>query len=106
MEPLLFAYDDAGGMDMAYQVQYGVSRHDRSNGGVGKWIAMTLLVILVAGLLVAGQNMSWNWLLPGDPRITAAALETLRENLTAGETLSDAVTAFCREIIHGASLSY
>ena len=67
---------------------------------------MTLLVILVAGLLVAGQNMSWNWLLPGDPRITAAALETLRENLTAGETLSDAVTAFCREIIHGASLSY
>lgn len=92
---------------MAYQVQYGVSRHDRRRRGVRNWswIYLALAAILVVGSLVAGQNISWDWLLPGDPRITAAALETLRENLAAGETLSDAVTAFCREIIHGAGFA-
>jgi hypothetical protein len=41
-------------------------------------------------------------LLPGDPAVTAAALENMTEGLRSGESLLDAVTAFCREIIANA----
>ena len=42
------------------------------------------------------------WLLPGDPEITGAALQTLIDKLRDGEALGEAVTAFCREVIAGA----
>ena len=41
-------------------------------------------------------------LLPGDPEVTATALERLVETVSEGESIQTALTEFCREIIeHG-----
>lgn len=41
-------------------------------------------------------------LLPGDPEVTATALERLVEAVSEGEAIQTALTEFCREIIdHG-----
>ena len=42
-----------------------------------------------------------NWIYPGDAAVTKEALQNMASGLRAGIDLSDAVTAFCREIIHG-----
>ena len=92
---------------MAYKVQYGASRHDKVSRGVAlrRWVPLVLaVVLLLGGFLLMRQGASFDWLLPGDPRVTAVALEELRENLRAGEPLGESVTAFCREIIDGAAL--
>ena len=39
------------------------------------------------------------YLLPGDPAVTAAALENMAADLKAGQSVRDAITAFCAEII-------
>lgn len=57
-----------------------------------KWIVTGALLI---GLLAGG----WKLLLPGDPEITQAALGHLAEDIRSGESLSQAITAFCQEII-------
>ena len=93
---------------MSYKVHYGTSRHDgrTREAAVRKWIPLILLIaLLTGGFLLTRQGVSFDWLLPGDPGVTAAALENLRENLAAGEPLGEAVTAFCREIIDGAALA-
>ena len=40
--------------------------------------------------------------LPGNPEITAPAFEELMNALSNGASFSDAVTAFCREVIYSA----
>ena len=42
-----------------------------------------------------------NWIYPGDAAVTKEALQNMASELRTGMYLSDAVTAFCREIIHG-----
>ncbi|MBQ7340855.1 MAG: hypothetical protein IJW41_01635 [Oscillospiraceae bacterium] len=53
---------------------------------------------MAIGLLAGG----WKWLLPGDPDKTQAALATLTEDIRAGESLGQAITAFCQEIVDNA----
>ena len=92
---------------MSFRIQYGISRHEVNSRKTKfkKWLPFLLAVIfLVAGWLISLTEIRFDWLLPGDPEVTAAALESLRENLAAGESLGEAVTAFCREIINGAAL--
>ncbi len=43
-------------------------------------------------------------LIPGDPEVTTQAFETMIHSLCAGEEISEAVTAFCREILEHAQL--
>ena len=93
---------------MAYKIRYGVNRHDRKKRGVARRIWLPFLLaacLLVTVWLIEMKNISLDWLLPGDPEVTASALESLRENLAAGEPFGEAVTAFCREIINGAALA-
>ena len=44
-----------------------------------------------------------DYFLPGNPEVTKAAFFSFAEDLRSGLTFSDAVTAFCREIIENAS---
>ena len=94
---------------MSYRIEY------RSGGELRKsWkpkrpigrVAVVICVLsLVAGALaIKHTGLSWvkTVLLPGDPAVTAAALENMVENIRDGESLVDAVTAFCREIIENA----
>ena len=67
--------------------------------------AVLIILVLIAGALtikIVGLSWVQDVLLPGDPAVTAAALENMTEGLRSGESLLDAVTAFCREIIANA----
>ena len=59
------------------------------------WVSTGALLI---GLLAGG----WKLLLPGDPETTQTALTHLVEDIRAGESVSQAVTAFCQEIVDNA----
>ena len=93
---------------MGYKVQYGVNRHERRNRRalLRKWVIAILLdVILVTAWVMDMRGTLYEALLPGDPVVTASALENLRQDLASGEPLGEAVTAFCREVIDGAALA-
>ncbi len=67
--------------------------------------AVILVLLLVCGAIaVKSAGLDWvkEFLIPGDPEITAAALDTLVEDLRSGEGLAEAVRAFCQEIIDNA----
>ena len=65
-----------------------------------------LVAVLVAGAISVKQTgLKWvqTFLLPGDPTVTAAALEAFAQDLKDGESIRDAVTAFCQEIMEHAT---
>lgn len=94
---------------MAYQIRYGPVKRkaptDRRKKA-GCWLLVTLCAaVLLIGIQFSGIGKTiWNWILPGDAAVTGAALNTMVEEIRAGESVSDAVTAFCREIIENAKL--
>lgn len=100
-------YALSGGMAVAYQIRYGPVKGKAPADGRKK-AGRRLLAALCAAALLIGLPFSgigktiWNWLLPGDAAVTGAALNTMVEEIRAGESVSDAVTAFCREIIENA----
>ena len=70
-----------------------------------RFTAVGLVMMLVLGALaVKHTELPWvqKYLLPGDPAVTAAALEGMLADLKDGDSLKDAVTAFCREIVEHA----
>lgn len=89
---------------MAYRIEYdetGVKRQTVRNKRFPLlWI---LLFAVGTAMLIPGVRLAvWHWILPGDGAVTAAALGELVTDLRDGESLADAVSVFCREIIeHG-----
>lgn len=90
---------------MGYRLSYPSfgeeKRRIKQKSPLAAWGAALLVVVLVLGALaVKGRGLPWvqKYLLPGDPAVTAAALDGLLEDLREGSRLSDAITAFCREI--------
>ena len=85
---------------MGYRIVYGKQE---------KWKfpkKKTLLLVFAAMAMVvmlwpAGRNALREWMLPGDTEVTSQALQGLAADLSDGESLGDAVTAFCKEIIQG-----
>lgn len=61
--------------------------------------AFTLFVLLTGTFWPEGREALRDLLIPGDPEITAEAFSTLVTEVREGEDLSEAVAAFCREII-------
>lgn len=57
-----------------------------------------------AALAVVCLLFGTQWLLPGDPQVSSAALENMVDALRSGESLADAVTAFCQEIVANAKV--
>ena len=89
---------------MAYKIDYipvGKRQYLRKRKSPG-WLFPTLAVVgfFAVFFALSVQYGSTDWLLPGDPTVTKAALAELIESLKAGEAFPDAVTAFCREVIH------
>ena len=61
-----------------------------------------LVLVLVFGAMSIKSNVLEfvkNYLLPGDPAVTAAALEEMAEDLWQGESIVSAFREFCEEII-------
>lgn len=99
---------------MAYQISYGqdmVSRKKKweyrlpkfGRGGVIRLCSVgAILAIGLACLIPQVRLALLDMLLPGDPEVTAMALERLVESVSDGEAIQTALTDFCREIIdHG-----
>ena len=92
---------------MGYRIEYEKIgkipvRKDKNRIGI---ILGALVVLLVLGA-IAVKTIGLEWvqevLLPGDPDITAAALEGMVEDLRSGSGIVEAFKAFCEEIIQNA----
>lgn len=89
---------------MGYRITYGpVKRKKEKPRRWPVWMAG------VAALAVFVRIMGWDevllsFLLPGDPAVTAAALENMARSLGDGQGIAEAITGFCREIIGNAQL--
>lgn len=92
---------------MAYRIIYGEGtiRKQIIKLTPRKWKAGLLGVIaaVLAVSMMVPQARLWirDLLLPGDEDITAAALEGMASDLSSGETVREAVEAFCKEILAG-----
>ncbi len=88
---------------MGYKITYPAvgKRNYPTRKPLPAWV-LPVGLISVFLLAITIYNGSANWLLPGDPAVTEAAITEMIEKLSQGEAFSDAVTAFCKEIIAGA----
>ncbi len=91
---------------MSYRIDYtgaaGIRKPLRSPKPRGALAAGIGVVTMVAGAIALRHTeLRWvkRFLLPGDPALTAAALENAVESIRQGQGLSEAVAAFCREIV-------
>lgn len=58
--------------------------------------------LLAAGSIwPEGAGMIRSMLIPGDDAVTVQAFQIMTDDLRSGATVSDAVEAFCRYVIHG-----
>lgn len=90
---------------MSYRIAYqsieklrGAEKRRRS---VGTLLGMGV----VLGMLALSLGWPWcfarlrQWCLPGDPDTTVAALSRLQEDLRQGQPLTEALTAFCQQVM-------
>ena len=91
---------------MAYKIQYNPEENIRypkpKNRKPIRWKRWLFSAGILAAILWVRQKGIPDFLIPGDPEITTAAAETMIANLQQGSSIHEAVTVFCREILHGA----
>ena len=92
---------------MGYQIEYpkiGKLPKAQKKSRTSMIAAILVLVLVAGALTVKTTGLTWvkEELLPGDPAVTAAALEGIAEELRNGGSLRNAIKAFCEEIVgHG-----
>ena len=89
---------------MAYKVVYGPMPKIRKKSGILRFQALTAMCLMLFSLGVRqvwpeGREVLQDFLMPGDMTVTQAAFGDMLENLENGQNLTDAVTAFCRQIV-------
>ena len=91
---------------MGYRIIYGQDGiktkllPDRRMVVLRKWVILAFAC--VALVLSLSSKTVRHYLLPGDPVVTEKALQELVSDLRDGEKVSEAVTAFCQEILDNA----
>lgn len=95
---------------MGYRIDYPQgSKTQRQKAPSSRVIPFTILFFLLFLLCTIrfwqqGAETLREFLLPGDPVVTAAALQDFTQALKAGESLSHAFTVFCQQVIDGAGI--
>lgn len=91
---------------MAYKIQYSPETgkrypqtRKRQPVDIGRWIGLLLVVAAALWLRINGIP---EFLIPGDPDVTKAAAVLFVDQVQSGSSVNDAVTVFCKEILHGA----
>ena len=91
---------------MAYKIQYspqsnkqypGVKTSRRISGRC--WLVF--LSVLAAACWVKFYGVP-DFLIPGDPEVTREAASLMMGKLREGLSVNEAITVFCKEILHGA----
>ena len=98
-----------GGVRMGYQIIYEVDQfrkiptatERKRSGATVVWWALTILCIL-AFVLHNNLHQLRQWILPGDPDVTQAAITAFAEDIRTGESIEDAFTDFCLVILENA----
>lgn len=90
---------------MGYKIEYDSGTATRvavrDSRKKKKWLAWSLAVAVIVGVLAfpQGREALRGIFLPGDEAVTAQALQDLVTDLRAGEGVSEAMTAFCQQVI-------
>lgn len=91
---------------MGYRVVYGQMPRveKRRSGRPLRLQALTAVFLLVFTLTVRqawpeGQKVLRQFLIPGEPTVTEEAFRDMLEDIQQGESIGDAVTAFCTQIV-------
>ena len=90
---------------LAYSIRYGEEtslerRWRKGRGRKGRFLAFGLAAVALAGLLITQKHEAVvEWLIPGNKAVTRAAFSQLVEDLRGGESFSQAMSAFCLEIL-------
>ena len=94
------------GDGMGYKIVYGtdsmqVASASESGGRLRLMTAACLLVfcMLVRCFWPEGTGLLREIILPGEPTATEQAFDRMLEDLRLGESLGDAVTVFCKDVI-------
>ena len=96
---------------MGYRIEYGqgiikkrtVISHSAKKQ-IKKFVPILLSTVLIVTMLWGKGESVRSFLIPGNDAVTVAALREMVCGLRNGESLTDAVTAFCREIIENADI--
>ena len=92
---------------MSYQIQYNPNfwkhcskkKHEGNNRYRNFGIALCTIAVCAS---LCRREQIREFMIPGDPVITTAAVDHMQENLKNGERISDALKEFCQEIFeHG-----
>ena len=67
-----------------------------------KWARYAMFIILIFAVFWVKVNGLPDLLIPGDPKITKNAVETMISSVESGESMEDVVFVFCKEILAGA----
>ena len=90
---------------MSYQIQYksvGQKKYTKHKLPFRLSRKRTVLLLAVTALIFISLCFSRvrYLFIPGDPEVTEQAISNMVEALRSGESVGDAVTAFCQEIIN------
>jgi len=96
---------------MSYRITYPSFGEEKKQpiakrGWTGVAAAAFVAVLVIGAIAVKNTGLTWvkTYLLPGDPAVTAAALDGMVEDLRNGESIGEAVKTFCEEIIAHAGI--
>ena len=89
---------------MGYQIVYeniGKFPQPQRKKRTGIFVTVVVILLVLCAITVKTVGLEWvqEVLLPGDPHVTAAALENMVEGLRSGEGIVEAFKTFCEEIM-------
>ena len=96
---------------MAYNIRYGADAvkyeiMERNTAYNNLTVAFITAACAVAmGIFLLRTPQVRDYLMPGDKAVTKAALTEMVQDIRHGENITEALTAFCKEIISHAEAS-
>ena len=91
---------------MAYRIDYSSGSLQRKTVHRKPLVPTIKTILFILALIVGAVTVKvvgFTWvrdvLLPGNPAVTATALQNMTDNLRSGDSLLDAITTFCQEIV-------
>lgn len=89
---------------MGYRIAYeniGKFPQPQRKKRTGIFTAVVVILFVLCAITIKTVGLQWvqEVLLPGDPDVTAAALENMVADLRSGEGIVEAVKTFCEDIM-------